>query len=38
MLRGGKLYIIWNDINDKVYVGITSRDFREDFMNTYMRR
>lgn len=31
MLRGGKLYIIWNDINDKVYVGITSRRLSRRF-------
>jgi group I intron endonuclease len=31
MLRGGKLYIIWNDKNDKVYVGITSRRLSRRF-------
>lgn len=32
-MKNGKLYIIWNDVNDKVYVGVTirsvSRRFRE---------
>lgn len=31
MMNNGKLYIIWNDVNEKLYVGITTRKLSRRF-------